>query len=217
VKHLIPVMAFCTAGIAHANTVTFDFPANWTAVEPGVFSYIEDGMRVLWYSEDGCVPVYGGPPPVPCGGQGVIPNGSGWALSTRNFVDILFEPVDGGAFTPTGMDFLGGIDTRFGGFYPGDFQAGGQVPNTQLLLNPGGSGSIVFGSSWNNIAVIDWCDYCIEFGYNGGAIDNLTFNLASPEPYGALLSSVGVLLIALAAGKRRTRWRLEVRRRRGSA
>lgn len=192
--------ALFVAEMAHANVVTFDYPSLWAPVEPNVYSYTEDGMRVLWYSSDGCVPVYTGPPPAPCGGQGLVANGAGWALSTRNFVDIVFEPVDGGTFTPISMDFLGGTDTRFGGFDLGDFQAGGETPDTQILLNGAGS-QILFDSSWQNIAVIDWCDYCIEYGFNGGIIDNLVFTLGTPmpEPDAGALTGTGLLLIAARA------------------
>jgi len=119
------------------------------------------------------------------------------------FTDVIIGLIAGGPFTPISIDF-GGRDTRFGGFYQGNF-IGGQAPDT--AISPG-LGTSVFDQTWQNIVGIDWCNYCVQIGLNGGSIDNLVFDVpasTTPLPAAFPLFASGLGALGLLGWRRKRR------------
>jgi hypothetical protein len=182
------LLALVPAGLARANTMTFDLGPGAVVDHGTVRSYTEDGM-VAWF--------YGDAPDF-------IPNGSGYAIRVHLNNDILFEAEGGGTFDLTSFYFLGGGDTRIAGFH-GNFSIGGQVGDVNIGLS--GLAAIVhpaaIDSGWNGIDVVDWCGYCISGFVPENAIDDFTVNVDVPEP--AELELLGIAFVMIAFPRRALR------------
>jgi hypothetical protein len=183
---------------SHATVLTFE--AGTDVFAGGIWTYTEAGFVIEQFGGK-TVPSSIAPlSPIQSDGSG-----GHFLAITDAATDILIARADHSPFTPVSVT-NGGRDTRFGGFH-GDFVTGGQAPD--VAFSPGGVGSTLLfagNPNWQNITTIDWCNYCVELGFNGGSIDNLVVDVSAvPEPSTWVMMILGLLGLGFIACRRKAK------------